>query len=150
MLRAFFLLLIFFPGPAVQHRLRNSDSILGKWMSSESNLEVEVFRTGSEYRARVVWFDDSDDKAAPMPDRCDTKNPDKALRYRKIIGLEVLHGLVYSPDDNEWQDGKIYDSSSGKTYDAKAWITKSGILKVRGYWHFQFLGQTMDFRKINF
>ena len=81
----------------------NSDKIVGEWMSTEdNNLKVEVYKTGNEYRAKIVWFDDSDDKSRPMAERCDTKNPDKTLRTRKIIGLQ---GLVYNADDDEWQGG---------------------------------------------
>ena len=69
----------------------NTDAIIGNWMSAEdNNLEVEIFKIGSEYKAKVIWFDDTDDKTMPMAVRCDTKNPDKTLRTRKIIGLEVF------------------------------------------------------------
>lgn len=125
-----------------------TDAILGKWMAEEKNLEVEIFKAGNEYKGIVVWFDDTDDKTIPMNMRCDRKNPDKLLRYRKIIGLEVMHGLTYNQDDEEWQGGRIYDSSSGKDWNAKAWL-KDGFLKVRGFWHFEFLGQTMRFKKIS-
>src|SRR5450755_860067 len=104
----------------------NSDDIIGHWMNTENNLEVEVFKVNNEYKARVVWFDDSDDKSEPMNIRCDKKNPDKGLRFQKIIGLEVMYGLVYNADDEEWQHGRIYDSSSGKNWNSKAWLTKDG------------------------
>jgi uncharacterized protein (DUF2147 family) len=117
-------------------------------MSADNNVEVEVFKTGNEYKAKVVWFDDSDDKSQPMGVRCDIKNPRETLRTRKIIGMEVMHGLVYNADDDEWQEGRIYDSSSGKDWNAKAWINKEGILKVRGYWHFSLFGQTMSFKRV--
>ena len=81
----------------------NSDAIAGKWMSAENNLEVEVYRAGDSYKARVVWFDDTDNKGRPMDVRQDTKNPDKTLRSRKIIGLIVMYGLTYNADDEEWQ-----------------------------------------------
>ena len=125
----------------------NSDGITGRWMSMENNLEVEIYKTGNEFKARVVWFDDSDDKSRPMNGRCDRKNPNEALRNRKLIGLEVMHGLMYKADDNEWQNGRIYDASSGKDWNAKAWLTNDGLLKVRGFWHFEFLGQNMCFKK---
>lgn len=115
----------------------NANSIIGRWMSTDQNLEVEVYRCGNEYRAKVIWFDDSDDKRIPMNQRCDHKNPNEALRNRKLIGLEVMHGLVYNADDNEWRDGRIYDASSGKDWNAKAWLTSDGCLKVRGFWHFE-------------
>lgn len=127
-----------------------ADNIVGKWIASDDkNLIVQVYRTGNEYKASIVWFDDSDVKTKPMAARCDTKNPDKNLRTRKLIGLDVLSGLTYNADDDEWQDGHIYDPSSGKEYNAKAWLTSDGNLKVRGYWHIQMLGQNMCFSKTN-
>lgn len=126
----------------------NADAILGKWMTLERNLVVDVFKSGGEYKARVVWFDDTDDRSQPMKTRRDIKNPQKALRTRKIIGMEIMQGLVYNAGDKEWQGGKIYDSRTGKIWNAKAWINKEGILKVRGYWHFPIFGQTMGMRRM--
>lgn len=125
------------------------DKIVGKWIASEDkNLIVQIFKAGEEFKAVVVWFDDSDDKSRPMNTRCDTKNSDKDQRCRKLIGLEVLRGLSYNTENNEWQNGHIYDPSSGKEYNAKAWIADDGCLKVRGFWHFEIFGQTMCFKKI--
>lgn len=126
----------------------NPDEIEGKWMSLENNLEVEVFKSGNEYKAIVVLFDDSDDKSQLMNVRCDIKNPNKALRTRKIIGMEIMHGLVFDADEEEWTDGTIYDSRSGKNWNVKAWINNEGILKVRGYWHFEIFGKTRGLRRI--
>ncbi|MEO6546703.1 MAG: DUF2147 domain-containing protein [Ferruginibacter sp.] len=126
----------------------NADAIVGKWMSLENNLEVEVFRSGREYKAKVVWFDDSDDKSQPMHLRRDTKNPNKALRSRKIIGMEIMHGLIFNAGDEEWQDGTIYDSRTGKNWNVKAWINKTGKLKVRGYWHFEIFGKTRSLKRV--
>ena len=124
------------------------DAIIGRWMSSENNLMVDVFKVGEEYKAKLVWFDDTDDKNQPMSIRLDTKNPDKTLQTRKLIGINVLWNLYYNSDDEEWQNGEIYDSSSGKKWDAKAWINKEGLLKVRGYWKFSLFGETMNFKRI--
>lgn len=127
----------------------NSEKIIGKWLASEDkNLVVEVYKSGNEFRAKIIWFDDSDDKSKPMAERCDTKNPDKKLRTRKIIGLQVMQGLVYNAGDDEWKGGQIYDASSGKQWNAKAWLTTDGCLKVRGYWHFEFMGQNICFKKV--
>jgi len=128
--------------------VHSSSDITGRWMDADNNLEVEIFKTGNEFRARVIWFDDSDDKSQPMNVRCDTKNADKKLRTRRIIGLEVMRGLTYNVNNNSWEGGRIYDSSSGKNWDANAWIMKDGILKVRGYWHFLFLGQNIFFKRV--
>ena len=124
------------------------DQIIGRWISDENNLEVEIFKADGSYKAKVVWIDDSDDKSRPMNTRRDWKNPDKNLRTRKIIGMEIMHGLVYKDMNNDWEDGSIYDPSSGKEWNAKMYFTKAGLLKVRGYWGFQLLGKDILFKKI--
>ena len=126
----------------------NSNQIVGRWMSAENNLEVEIFKAGDSFNAKVVWIDDSDDKSRPMNTRCDFRNPDEALRNRKIIGLVVMKDLTYNSENNDWEQGKIYDPHNGKDWNAKACFTKGGLLKVRGYWGYQLLGKDLLFRKI--
>lgn len=130
------------------HAQKNPDAIVGKWMSTDDNLEVEVYKNGSQFKAKVVWFDDSDDKTKPWNTRTDEKNPKKELRSRKIVGMEVLSSLTYDEDDDEWVDGVIYDSKSGKEWSSKVWITKNKQLKVRGYWLVSLFGETMTFKKV--
>ncbi|MEO5944739.1 MAG: DUF2147 domain-containing protein [Ferruginibacter sp.] len=142
-----FLLLIIFSSQALFAQSRE-DAIAGKWMSSDNNLEVEIYKANKDFKAKVIWFDDTDDKSKPMNERLDEKNKDKALRTRKIIGMEALRNLTYNKEDDEWLDGIIYDSSSGKEWNAKAWLTDEGLLKVRGYWHFSVFGQNMTFKKV--
>ncbi|MDP4284386.1 MAG: DUF2147 domain-containing protein [Bacteroidota bacterium] len=148
MMKILFISLMAITGAFKAMPQNNPDAIIGRWMSSENNLEVEIFKTANEYNAKVIWIDDSDDKSRPMNVRCDKNNPDEKLRNRKIIGLEVMFGLTYNARQNEWYNGKIYDPDSGKEWNAKAWLTKDGILKVRGYWDFQFIGKDLMFRKI--
>ena len=148
MIKVFFLSIVMMTLVQKSFSQNNPDQIIGKWMSTENNLVVEIFKLGDSYKARVVWFDDSDDKARPMNIRCDWKNPDENSRTRKIIGMEVMHGLVYNEQNNNWEDGKIYDPNSGKDWSAKACFTKSGLLKVRGYWGFQLLGKDLLLRRI--
>lgn len=131
---------------AAQH---NADAIIGRWMSTENNLEVEVFKAANEYKARVIWVDNSNNKNKPVYIKYDNKNPNEVLRSRKIIGMEVMHGLVYNADEDDWQGGKIYDASRGKDWNAKAWLTKDGYLKVRGFWHFECLGQNLVLKKVS-
>lgn len=147
-MRFFFLFLLVIQSfnSITQH---NADAITGRWMSTENNVEVEVYRTGNEFRAKIIWFDDSDDKSRPMNERLDTENPDKALRSQKVLGLNVLHGLFYNSKKNVWEDGRIYDASSGRTWNASVWLEDDGSLKVRGFWHFQFLGKNLFFKRVS-
>jgi uncharacterized protein (DUF2147 family) len=127
---------------------QNAGDIIGRWMSVKNNFEVEIFRTGNEFRAKIIWFDDTDDTTKPMNERRDEKNPNRALRNQKILGMQVMHGLVYNKKNKVWNDGRIYDATSGRTWNASVWILKNGNLKVRGFWHFQFLGQNLFFKRI--
>lgn len=127
----------------------DGDRICGKWMSEEKNLIVLVYKDGDDFRAKIVWFNAQDDSSKPMDARTDYKNPDKALRSRKLIGMNVLDGLKYVPKTDSWEDGKIYDAMSGRTWNSSAYITPGGEMKVTGYWHFKFIGRTMTFTRIN-
>jgi uncharacterized protein (DUF2147 family) len=126
----------------------SGDAIVGKWMTIEGNLRVEVYKQNDDFKAKVIWFKDTDDKSRPMNERMDEKNPDKALRSRKWIGMEVLINLRYYPDDDDWDNGKIYDPNTGRQWSSEAWMTKDNQLKVTGYWLFKFISQTKTFIRI--
>lgn len=125
------------------------DAILGKWVAlPKKNFMVEVFRVGKEYKGRLVWFNDRDDPSKPMKLRMDEKNPDPALRNRKLLGLEVLTDMIYNAATNRWESGKIYDAKSGRIWSSSASLTNDGTLLVRGFWHFEFIGKNMNFKKV--
>jgi len=120
--------------------------ICGKWQSTDKTLRIQVYMEDNQYKANIIWFSDTEGK--PMDYWTDRHNPDPALRSRKILGMSVLSGLKYDPDKNTWEEGMVYDSKHGREWNASANIDKNGMLRVRGYWHFKFIGRTMDFVKI--
>lgn len=126
----------------------NPDAILGKWESTEKNLIVEVYKQDNDLKARVLWFYDPDDTITPIAQRLDVNNPKEELRNRKIIGLDVLSGLTYNAKQNKWTGGKIYDSSSGKTWDANVWLTSPEVLRVKGFYLVRWFGKTLNFTKL--
>ena len=126
----------------------NADRIVGQWMSEENNMAVEIYKAGKFYEAKVIWVDNSNDKRTSMNAGYDARNPDETLRKRKIIGLVVMNSLMYNEQNNDWEQGQIYDPHSGKYWNATASLTKGGLLKVRGYWGFQLLGKDLLFKKI--
>ena len=75
------------------------------------------------------------------PGKKDTNNPDAKLKNRDLIGLVILHDFKFT--GSSWEDGKIYDPKSGKTYDC---ILKSKennkILEIRGYIGSPMFGRT--------
>ncbi len=123
----------------------NPDAILGKWVTTAGNCMVEVYKQSNEFKAKIIWFKEG---KKPINEWVDEKNPDPALRNRKLLGMEVLHGLHYDLDEKEWVDGVIYDATSGKEWDSVVWLTDDNLLKVKGYWVFKFLSETKTFKRI--
>jgi uncharacterized protein (DUF2147 family) len=62
--------------------------------------------------------------------------------------MDVLTGLVYQPATDSWENGMVYDAKHGREWNAAAYINKHGELKVRGYWHFKFIGRTLTFYRV--
>ena len=125
---------------------KEQEKICGKWESTDKSLRIQVFMQDHQYKANIIWFSDTEGK--PMDYWTDRHNPDPTLRNRKILGLSVLNGLRYDPDKKTWEDGMVYDSKHGHEWNASAYIDKNDVLKVRGYWHFKFIGRTMDFVRL--
>ncbi|MDB5016745.1 MAG: hypothetical protein JWQ84_1577 [Mucilaginibacter sp.] len=142
----FFLALLFNVSASNAAVIPPSERVCGKWESEEKSLIIQVYMKDNNYLARVVWFKDTGNK--PMSYWKDVRNPDPALRSRKILGMSILSGLIYKPETNLWEDGMVYDSKHGRTWNASAIIDKDGLLRVRGYWHFKFIGRTMTFKRI--
>ena len=147
MLRNFIFLICLIAGTYTgQVWAQNGDQLCGKWMSSENNLTVQVYKNGDHFRAKIIWF--KDDPSEPMEEWRDKHNPDPKLRSRKLLGMDVLSDLRYDADDNSWEDGTVYDAKHGHNWDASAYIDKQGLLRVRGYWHFKLFGKTMVFKRV--
>jgi uncharacterized protein (DUF2147 family) len=123
-----------------------SDLVCGKWIAQKKNLIVQVYRDGDTYKGKLIWYDNTD-KSKAMDEWTDTHNPDPALRSRKILGMNILTDLVYSPRSKTWENGKIYDAKTGHEWSAVVQINKDGLLKVTAYWGLKFIGRTVLFTK---
>jgi len=124
------------------------NDIIGEWISSHRNVIVKIYYDSTDYKGAVVWFDDTDDESSPMHSRKDLKNPNRNLRNQHIIGLDVLKDLQFNPRCSCWQDGKIYDVQTGKTWSASISMENINKLKVRGFWHYEFIGRSMTFKRV--
>ena len=72
--------------------------------------------------------------AAPVranPDQRDVKNPDRALRSRRLKGLVVLYAFEGGP--NEWKGGPVYDPETGEgAQNGFLTLRADGKLEVKG------------------
>ncbi|MBV9961801.1 MAG: DUF2147 domain-containing protein [Parafilimonas sp.] len=114
-----------------------ADNILGIYWSPKKDAKIEIYKKDNKYFGKSIWT---------STNRKDIKNPNTSLKERELLGVELFTNFVYK--NGIYQDGKIYDPESGKTYDCK--ITLNGQnLKVRGYIGISLLGRTEIFERIN-
>jgi len=100
--------------------------ISGHWVTQSRDGVVEVYECGAALCGKLVKFLVTPPAGAGAKD---VNNPDKTLRNRTILGMNVLTG--FKSDGNEYK-GQIYDPKSGKTYRSIVYKGKSGNLIVKG------------------
>ena len=142
--RRFIVFVVFFL-PLKAKCYQSSNDILGTWISVKKNVIMDVYKVSDQFRAKILWFDDTDDLSRPRKTRKDINNPNKSLRNRLILGMDVLEGLNYNAEKHRWEDGKIYDPRSGRHWSSVVYFNDENQMEVKGYWKFEFLCQTMAF-----
>jgi uncharacterized protein (DUF2147 family) len=64
-----------------------------------------------------------------------------------VVGLDVLHGLKPGADGT-WDDGSIYDPSTGNTYTCSLALDGDDRLRLRGYVGIRLLGRTTTWTRV--
>ena len=109
------------------------DVIIGEWLSQEKDGKISIFKQGDKFYGKISW--------GKTPGRKDTNNPDAKLKNRDLIGLVILQDFKYT--GSAWEDGKIYDPKSGKTYDCILKVKDNNkVLEIRGYVGVPMFGRT--------
>jgi uncharacterized protein (DUF2147 family) len=106
-----------------------ADQILGEWLNEEKDTRIEIYKNGSEYLGRLMWaenFLEADGKTL----RKDINNTDKNLRTRSLQHIDLLHHFTFV--DDIWDNGKMYDPKSGKTYNCLIKL-RNETLEIRSY-----------------
>ncbi|MGE7775571.1 DUF2147 domain-containing protein [Chitinophaga sp. NPDC101104] len=117
-----------------------ADAVNGVWLNEEKDAKVQIYKNGDKYFGKLIWMAHPLEADGKTPRR-DAKNTNASLRARPLQGLVILTGFEYDADDQEWEDGKIYDPKSGKTYSSKMKI-KGNTLDIRGYVGAPLFGRT--------
>ena len=121
-----------------------AQDVIGKWKLEDGTAIVEVYKSGDVYNGKIVWLQNPTE--ADGSPAVDSNNPDKALRSRKLIGLNMLSDL--KKDGAEYNNGKIYDPGNGKTYNCSMKV-EGDVLHVRGSLDKKgLLGRTMDWFRV--
>lgn len=121
-----------------------AQEVIGKWKLDDGSAIVEVYRNGDSYNGKIVWLEEPNGPdGKPAVDR---NNPDKALRSRQLIGLNMLSDL--KKDKDGYSGGSIYDPGNGKTYNCSMKV-EGDVLHVRGSLDKRgLLGRTMDWFRV--
>ncbi len=120
---------------------QNPDDILGIWLNERGDAKIEVYKQNGKYYGKIVWLKDDVEDDGTRPNR-DDKNPNESLRDRTVIGINILRDLRWDSDDDEYDDGEIYDPRSGKTYSLYGYIQDDGKLFMKGYIGFSLIGRS--------
>ena len=124
-----------------------ADAIVGKWLTQDKDGHIEIYKVGNKYFGKLVWMNEpyeADGKTLKK----DKNNPDAKLKSRTLQNMVLISDFVYD-SDNEWEDGTIYDPTSGKTYSCNMELQDDGKLEVTGYIGLSFIGKTVVWTKVN-
>ena len=121
-----------------------AQDVIGKWKLEDGSAIVEIYKQGDVYNGKIIWLQNPTE--ADGSPAVDSENPDKSLRSRRIIGLNMLSGL--EKNGGEYTGGSIYDPGNGKTYNCSMKV-EGDVLHVRGSLDKKgLLGRTMDWFRV--
>jgi len=109
------------------------DVIIGEWLSQEKDGKISIYKQGDKFYGKISW--------GKTPGKKDVNNPEPKLKNRDLIGLVILQDFKYT--GSAWEEGKIYDPKSGKTYDCILKVKDNNkVLEIRGYVGVPMFGRT--------
>ncbi|CAM3187410.1 DUF2147 domain-containing protein [Streptobacillus felis] len=107
----------------------------GRWItetSSESNrIIVDIYEKNNKVYGKIYQLTERFDDKGKL--KKDVNNPDKSKQSRTLEGIDFVSGFTYNESKDMYEKGKIYDPSTGKTYDCYMFLQENGTLKVRGH-----------------
>ena len=121
------------------------DAIVGLWLSGDGDGWIEIRQQGDEVVGIIAG---SPNNKPGDPPRLDARNPDPALRHRKLDGMVFMTGFRYAGDDR-WTGGTIYDPNSGNTYKGTMRLVDPNTLKLRGYIGISLFGRSDTWTRVD-
>ena len=100
--------------------------VTGNWVTQDRSAIIAIQRCGASLCGTVAKIL----VQKPNFPKNDARNPDPALRSKPILGLRILSG--FTPRAGRWENGRIYDPESGKSYKSKMALNPDGSLNVSG------------------
>jgi uncharacterized protein (DUF2147 family) len=111
----------------------HASAVTGEWLTAAKDVKILIFEESGKFHGKMVWGNHYLGK--------DAKNPDRSKRGNEILGSVMLKGFVFN-GKSYWEDGEIYDPTSGKTYSCIMKLQDANTLEIRGYIGIPLLGRT--------
>ncbi|MFO1157420.1 MAG: DUF2147 domain-containing protein [Reyranellaceae bacterium] len=131
-------------------------SVTGTWLTQSGVAQVRIGPCSDAAAGPICGFivglinPKGPDGQVVAPDAAvDYRNPNVALRGRKVIGMPLIWGFRKTADPNVFEDGKIYNGENGKTYDANISLQPDGKLRLRGFVGTPMFGETQVWTRVN-
>jgi uncharacterized protein (DUF2147 family) len=146
MYKSFFLLLAVLLVAVGRPTQAQTLSPLGVWTNAEKKATFEIYKCGDKLCGKIVTLTVPNDPKTGKP-KLDTKNPEPKLRVRPLLGLDFMRDFAYE-DDNKWDNGKIYEPESGKTYSCYMKMESANTMEVKGYIGFSLIGKSQIWTRV--
>lgn len=131
-------------------------SVMGTWLTASGVAQVRIGPCPDAASGPICGYvvglinpKGPDGKVVAPEAAVDYRNPDPALRGRKVIGMPLIWGFKKTSDPNGFEDGKIYNGENGKIYDANISLQPDGKLRLRGYVGTPMFGETQVWARVN-
>ena len=121
-------------------------SPVGIWTNAERKATFEIYKCGDKLCGKIATIAVPNDPVTNKP-KTDSQNPNPKLRTRPRLGMVFMEGFKYD-DDNKWDDGKIYDPESGKTYSCYMRMENANNMEVKGYIGFSLIGKSQNWMRV--
>jgi uncharacterized protein (DUF2147 family) len=99
----------------------------GRWLTQERDGWIRIKVIGDTLEGSIAGSPNDDEER-----EFDDRNPDAALRNRRLQGLTIMTGFQFD-GGGRWTGGRVYDPNTGKTYKCTVTLLDSNTLKIRGY-----------------
>ena len=113
--------------------------IEGIWLVEDGEAKIEVLRCGGDVCGHIVWLSEPTNSEGSA--KRDILNPDRSLRERTVIGVQLLRIPAVPDKRGVWSGGRIYDPDTGKTYRCTLRLDGER-LKLRGYIGIRLFGRS--------
>lgn len=118
-----------------------ANDIAGVWLNKDKDAHIKIYASYGKYYGQIIWLKIPNDPETGKP-KVDKKNPDPSLRTKPVLNLIILKNLEFDADDQEWDDGEVYDPKTGNDYSLTCTLKDKNTMDLRGYMGISLLGRT--------